>query len=305
MKNVSRFLVLFAFAVTADAQVVIKLDNSFINDFANRATITANYMVVHAHPRPNPGSKDGDLHVAGTAKEIGLAAVAEIMNAKDEKPAMDAIHAVEGKGETIEVTGAWRLWAEHAGGTDQIQTDDTAGIIKHIRNTNPDHVFQIHPITSVNAIDVRKGFHPTAGFKPKDAEQAFTQYENLRCRIMPGSDQTTIMTNMAGFNYVKFRMDLVEDPTPFAAGDGTFAYASVSTLDDELLIRRRRMIFLAGTPPEKAVKKMKTGDHMIVLGIPRIDLALVKFRRDNAANRPEVLDWNLPYEIVVVGVFAQ
>ena len=305
MKHAFRWLVVLAFAAGANAQVVIKLDNTFIDDFANRATITANYTVVHAHPKPNPASKDGDLHIAGTAPEIGLAAVAEIMNAKEETAAVDKIHGVEGKDQTVKVMGAWRLWPEHAGGSEQTQTNDIAGIINDITNTNPDHVFQIHPIASVDTIDVRNGFHPITGFTPKDAEKAFLQYENMRCKIIPGTPQTTLMTNMAGFNYVKFVMTLNEDPAPLAGGDGTRVMATVNTLDDELLVRNRRMIFLKGTPPEKAVLKLHKGGSLTVLGIPRIDLALVKFRIDNAASRPEVLDWNLPYEIIVVGVFTK
>jgi hypothetical protein len=302
VKQTFRFLVVFAFAVSVHAQVVIKLNNSFIKTFENRATIDATYTVVKSHHKPNPPKNDGDIHAAGTAPEIGLATVAEIMNAKDEKPAMDAILAVEGKEDkTVKITGAWRLWPEHAGGADQVQDAP----VPPFDTTNPDHVFQIHPIISVNAIDVRKSFHPIAGFTPKDAETAFTHYENMRCRITPGPQQTTIMTNMAGFNYVKFRMDLIDDPVAFTSGDGTLAFASVSTLDGDLLVRKRRMIFVKGTPPEKAVGKMHKGDHRTVLGIPRIDLALVAFRVEHASEQPELLDWNLPYEIVVVGIFAE
>jgi hypothetical protein len=300
MKQALRFLAVFVLAVSVHAQVVIKLNNSFINDFKNRATIDATYTVVKTHHKPNPAAKDGDIHAAGTAPEIGLATVAEIMNAKEKKPAMDAIIAVEGKDKTVKITGAWRLWPEHAGGTAQVQ-DAT---IPPFDTTNPDHVFQIHPISKVNAIDVRSSFHPIAGFTAKDAENAFTRYENIRCKIMPGAQQTTLMTNMAGFNYVKFRMDLIDDPVALSSGDGTAAFASVSTLDDDLLVRKRRMIFVKGTPPEKAVSKMHKGDHLVVLGIPRIDLALVAFRVEHATDQPDVLDWNLPYEIVVVGVFT-
>jgi hypothetical protein len=302
MKHALRFLVVFAFAAAANAQVVIKLNNSFIKEFANRATITATYSVVKSHHKANPPSKDGDTHSAGTAPEIGLPAVAEIMNARDEKPALNAILAAEGsKTKTVKITGAWRLWAEHAGGDAQVQGSP----VKPFNTTNPDHVFQVHPIVSVNAIDVRKSVHTIAGFTPKDAERAFMQYENLRCKIIPGTTQTTIMTNMAGFNYVKFRMDLIDDPVAFDAGDGTVAFASVSTLDGDLLVRKRRMIFLKDTPPDKTVRKMKKGGHLTVLGIPRIDLALVAYRTEHASDQPEVLDWTLPYEIVVVGVFKE
>ena len=120
---------------------------------------------------------------------------------------------------------------------------------------------------------------------------------------MPGATTTKLMTNMAGFNYVEFRMDLVQDPV--ALPDGTKVFASVSTVDGDLLVRKRRMIFVKDTPPDKAVRKLHKGGHLHVLGIPRIDLALVAWRAEHGMKeRPEVLDWNLPYEMIIVGVFT-
>lgn len=297
MKQAVCFLFVLSLAVAASAQVEITLNNSFIDEFKDRATITATYTVDKAHHHPNPAAKDGDMHIAGRAPEIGLATVAEIMNAKEEAPAMKAVLAVEGSSNTVQITGAWRLWPEHAGGEPQVQGVELA----KFDTTNPDHVFQIHPIVSVNTIDVRNGYHPIAGFDAKDAEDAFTRYENLRCRIIPGATTTKLMTNMAGFNYVEFLMQLNEDPQ--ALPDGERAFASVSTLDGDLLVRKRRMIFVKDTPPEKAIRKLHKGAQLHVLGIPRVDLALVSWRAAHAQDHPEVLDWNLPYEIVIVGVY--
>ena len=39
---------------------------------------------------------------------------------------------------------------------------------------------------------------------------------------------------------------------------------------------------------------------MHVLGIPRINLALVSWRAAQAKTRPEALQWNLPFEIVAI-----
>ena len=298
MKHALRFLVVFALAAAAQAQVEITLNNSFINDFKNRATISATYTVDKSHHKPNAPKKDGDIHAAGRAPEIGLATVAEIMNAKEQKSAMNAILAVEGTDNTVTIVGAWRLWAEHAGGEAQVQGEP----LEKFDTTNPDHVFQIHPIASVDAIDTRKSFHPIMGFDPKDAEDAFTRYEALRCKIMPGATTTKLMTTMAGFNYVEFSMELVDEPATLS--DGIAVLASVSTLDGDLLVRKRRMIFVKDTPPEKAVRKLHKGGHLHVLGIPRIDLALVAWRTEHANEKPEVLDWTLPYEIVVVGLFT-
>lgn len=48
---------------------------------------------------------------------------------------------------------------------------------------------------------------------------------------------------------------------------------------------------------------MKRDATLVVMGMPRIDLALVSWRARNADNRPEALTWNLPYEMIVVGVY--
>src|SRR5438046_4617451 len=82
----------------AVANIEITLKNEFIEQFKNTATISVSFVVDKAHVRPNPATKDGDLHVAGRADEVGLAIVAEIMNAASQKTAVDAIHAAEGQG---------------------------------------------------------------------------------------------------------------------------------------------------------------------------------------------------------------
>ena len=43
-----------------------------------------------------------------------------------------------------------------------------------------------------------------------------------------------------------------------------------------------------------------TGKHLYVIGVPRISMSLLAWRCEHAGERPEVLDWNLPYEMVVV-----
>jgi hypothetical protein len=103
------------------AQIEITLKNDFIEKYRNRASIDSNFTVDIAHKRPNPPSKDGDMHIAGRDEAIGLPIVAEIMNAKFSKPAVDKIHEVEGSEEPIELTGAWRIWTEHGGLGAQVQ----------------------------------------------------------------------------------------------------------------------------------------------------------------------------------------
>jgi len=283
--------------LAAHADIEITLKNSFIEKFKNRVTIDASFTVDKAHKKANPASKDGDLHAAGRAPEIGLPAVAEVMNARFEQPALDLIHQSEQTAQPVQVRGVWRLWCEH-GGDISFKQGDT---LQPFNTTNPDHVFEVHPLLKVGDQDLAGSLEPIDGFTYKDAEQAFRSYENLKSHIAPGASTTTITTTMAGFNYVEFALQLNEDPTHLV-DDGLTVRAAVLNLDGELLVRERRMIFAAGTQPFERVKNLHKGDTLHVVGVPRIDLALVSFRVAHR-DRPGILDWSLPYEMVIVAAF--
>ena len=128
-----------------------------------------------------------------------------------------------------------------------------------------------------------------------------TKYEDIPCVIKKEGTKTRITTVMAGFNYTEFVIELNE--APFMVEDGAFVQSKALDLEGELLVRNRRMVFIKGSKPFDAVKDAKTGDRFHVLGVPRINLALVSWRTRNGAARPEVLDWSLPYEMVIVGVY--
>jgi hypothetical protein len=284
----------------ASAEIVIRLDNTFIEKFKNRATIDVDFTVDKAHhspktPSPKKPSNDGDIHVAGRAPQIKLPTIAELMNAKLDPDAIKTIVAAEGTGTPIRLNGVWRLWCEHAGATDQIQGDP----LEPFTNTNPDHCFEVHPLVEVEGRSVRDTFQAIEGFKNKDAEDAFDRYENIRTELKVANGKTTIFTNAVGFNYVEFIMELQEDPT-FESEDALFVRSNVQDLHDELLVRNRRMVFVKGTAAEQMVRPMKKGDRLRVLGIPRVNFAILSWRIRNRATRPEVLQWNLPVEIVIL-----
>jgi len=69
------------------------------------------------------------------------------------------------------------------------------------------------------------------------------------------------------------------------------------------LVRNRRMVFAKGTPPYEAVIKQKKGAFLHVLGMPRMNLAIVAWRVSQRTARPEVLRWNLPYEMIITGFY--
>lgn len=301
---VSGVLLISAFVAaprSAGAQIEIALKRSFIDTYKNRVTIDASFTVDKAHAHPNPGKKDGDLHIAGRAPEIGLATVAEIMNAGGDLPAVQLIHDAEGTGAPIPISGAWRIWSEHGG--QDLQKQGAA--LDPFTTTNPPHVFEIHPITRVGTHSTTATLATIADFTPKDAADAFDRYESKvsKIKVSPSGKTVTITTSGLGFNYADFL--IVPTEAPLDVSDGKMVMAEVLSLDGDLLVHKRRMVFAKGTPPESAIQAAQVGDTVRVLGVPRVNLALVAWRVDHRQDRPEALTWNLPYEMIIVATMPR
>jgi hypothetical protein len=280
-----------------NGQIRITLKNSFIEKYKNRTSIGVTFTVDKAHARANAPSKDGDLHIAGRAPEVRLPIVAEIMNAGQHADWVQTIHDAEGTGNPLHMSGAWRIWCEHGGLSDQVQ----GKTLRAFSTTNPEHVFEIHPVTSIEGVDYTGSLVPIEGYEPKTAEEAFTSYEDKRSRITVNGAKrtTTIETAMAGMNYVEFVMKLTGPP--WQVPDGSLVMVEVHDLEGELLIHNRRMVLPKGSAAEIALRTATVGDEFHVLGMPRINLAILSWRTRNRTSRPEVLTWNLPYEIIIVG----
>jgi hypothetical protein len=283
------------------ANIEISLKNDFIEQYKDRATISVSFVVDKAHAHPNSPRNDGDLHAAGRADQVALPIVAEIMNASSQKSAVDAIHEAEGTGNSISLTGVWRLWCEHGGDSQQVQGEP----LQPFDTTNPQHVFQLHPITKFNTTSIIGSLHPIEGYKTKDAETAFLKYESLKSHITLTADTTTIVTTMAGYNYVEFVVVPLQNEHQATFSDGTGVLAAVYNLDGSLLVHKRRMVFVKDSPEETALKSLKPGEGMHVLGVPRISLKLLSYRVAHHAENEQMLDWSLPYELVVVGFYGK
>lgn len=297
----SAFCFFYFIGINVYGQIEIDLRKSFIDSIKNKVTIETNFFIAKAHESPNSAKKDADLHFSGTSNFIGLPIVAEIMNAKKEKPAVDLIHENEGTGNSVELTGVWRIWCEHAGNeSEQIQGEE----FPPITSTNPDHVFEIHPSTKINSINLNKSLKPITGFTYKSAEDAFSRYSNARCKIIPDGDRVVIETNGVGYNYVEYWIEII-DEHPFEVEDGRFMFCKVLDKEGEIISHKMRMVFPKNSPAELKVKTKQVGDIMHVVGVPRINLALVVYRINHANDDPDILEWNLPVEMVIVASFKK
>ena len=291
--------------------VTIVLENEFIKKYMDRATMETEFRPVAKSANHKP-KDDGEVHIGGVAVEAKLAAVAEVMNvATTGKKAADVFAAAIGQGKSVKVTGAWRLWCEHSGGLPQVQKDGLTAPLPGLFPSNPDHVFEIHPVTSVRLgdeeiVDAAKAVGATPGHTPHDPQKAFhLGYDRIPCKIAPvGTDRTKIVTQALGFNFTEFVIRL--NKPPFALADGHAVEAAVFDPDGELISLRRRMVFIKGTAADDAVKGLAEGKRLQVIGIPRISLKLVNYRLEHKDDKDEEnkplnpLDWNLPYEMIVV-----
>jgi hypothetical protein len=295
----------------------VVLKKAFVAKYKDRATIDATFLVDHAHKKPNAPSKDGDMHVAGRApKEVGLPMVAEVINAarKEEQAAVNRIHAVEGNGTPVPISGAWRLWFEHpANSQTQFADFPIAG------NTNPDHSFEIHPITKFDSNDLSSSFQPIPGFEPYAASKAFASYESLTFTVSATSTAIILTSKKSGYNYTQFRMQLKGAPTKL--DDGGFAvladvFDTGSKETEDSVAENVRMIFVPDTAPTQmlASRKLGDGDSLNVIGIPRVNLnAVFKFVCPDSptplTRKPGSLECassarpatrKLPYEMIII-----
>jgi hypothetical protein len=284
-------------SAVSSSEIAITLQNSFIETYRNRATIAADCVVERTDRRPHPPFWDGDFHVAVRAADIGLPIVAEIKNAAFEADALDLVRRFAANGTPVRLTGAWRIWMEHVGRSEALQGE----AVPHYQ-TNPDHVFEIHPVTFIGDRSLRESLRPVAGYRPQAAADAFKSFEKIACRIAPGSQSTTIVTARRQYNDAEFLLGVGEEPQQVVE-DGRFVSAAVFDLKGNLLAPRVRMVFLKDTPPDRVVKDLPPGSRLHVFGLPRIDLTQIAWRTSHWRDRPESLNLPLPYEIIIAGVY--
>lgn len=288
-------------AAFTNAQTLV-LQRSFIEKYKHRATIDATFIVDHAHKHPNSPGADGDLHASGRSEAVGLPMVSEVINAADaqQKGVIDAIHAHEGNTDAAPISGAWRIWFEHPSIVPQIQFAN----VPPAGNTNPDHCFEIHPITQYAGDSILSSLHDILGYTAKDAEKAFGNYEKLSATFTFAEQTVTITGKKVGYNYVKFTAELAGKPEPLdqndsGTSDGQAVLANVmNDAEDDVLVDNVRLIFIAGTQPSDELANAPEGSTLELVALPRIDLNAISAFFE--AGGSGTVTRKLPYEMIVV-----
>jgi hypothetical protein len=281
--------------VTAET---LALKKTFVQQVMNKATIAAT-LEVDVHPNTphsiSKGGDDGDIHMSGRAKEIGLPLVAEIVNARMEPSAMTALKASDPK-KPVAVQGVWRIWFEHLGKEPQVQGKP----VDVPDSSNPAHLFEIHPVSAFGDVSLLDSFQPIPKYNAYPAKTAFPFYEKASATIQSTATAVMIESGEGKYNYAEFVIQLTGAPK--AVEDGFLVLANVFDSNSESLVTAapRRMVFAKGTPPADEVKGLKKGDQLHLLGIPRVNLAEVFAIAQKSTTKASKV--NLPYEMIVVAV---
>lgn len=288
------------------AEITVALSKGFVRKYKDKATIATDFLVDKHHNTPNAigsGSDDGDIHIAGRDSVVKLPMVAEIVNGKREDDTLQFLLQTTA-GQSIPVIGVWRLWFEHPGHDDQVQGDT----VPPAAGTNPDHIFELHPLAEFGGFNCLDSFLPIADgsteFRGYSADKAFSSYENRPGTITKTKTAIMLTSNKAAYNYAEFEMRLTGKPKD--VGDGYIVFANVypagaGASADPVFEDSRRMIFVKGSPPADAVKNKKKGDKLHVLGIPRVNLNEV-YAIASALLDDEEYSEGLPYEMIIVAV---
>ncbi len=304
----------------------IKLNKRWVQKHMNQVTTSVSMDVMDVKDSPNDPFDDGDIHMGGKSPDAGLPLVAEIMNAGLAPQAQALKFAQTHSGKTIHVTGVWRLWFEHPPNDKTGQVQNINGTIKMTkpanvkRWTNPDHLFEVHPITEFtddngSRLQLSKSVQFVEGIKEFDPKTVFPYYEKKTVRISEtgGSDGSlTLDSSKSQYNYVMFLVRLHGDASQTTSKDGYLLYGEIHDRQGKAIKLEcdeedscvRRLVVAKDTQPYQ-VLKLATAKHVDgkcfeVLGIPRINLERVSYillNPDEFKNRPVYL----PYEMILVG----
>jgi hypothetical protein len=294
--------VLLASALQAET---LNLSPDFVNRCKNRATISIQFELDAHLTSPHAigrSGDDGDIHMAGRAPEVQLPMVVEIMNAGlgPESSSVDLMNNTA-SGQTIPVTGVWRIWFEHPSPGDQTQGDS----VDVPANSNPNHVFELHPVTNFGGQDIGDSSlipitDPGDGhaYNAYPASVAFAAYQKLQATVSVSDTAISITATKAGYNYSEFVLE--PSGPPQHGDDGIFVLANVydaSDLEAPVTSAPVRMVFVENTEPTKQLLNLSQGQRLHVLGVPRVDLAEI------ASVSGDSVILSLPYEMIVVAVF--
>lgn len=288
---------IFVFSI-APAQTEIILSKKFVKELTGKATVTSHFKVLKITPESG-FQDDGDLHIYGLDKSIGLNAVAELINADlpAQKPAVKLFRDALKENATLEIEGAWRIWCEHG----------RKGVHQEGMKIDPkdlDHVFEIHPVMKIDTMSLSGSF--TLNEKDEsytEAVKAFKHYDKLKCKLSASGDSVHIILGKAMYNYVRFK---IKGPAKVTEGSDHISWVGDALDSTGKVVKKDVMIIaIKGTKCYEELLSVKENKTIDVVGEPRVNLNKVMGILNENANKTVLTEYSLPYEIVLSGIIVK
>lgn len=299
---------LLAALASSGFTTTINLKSDFVEKYRLRVTVEATMAVDAASSAPKSLSQDADIHIAGRSEEIGLQFVAEPMNAYEAWGAFTLANQLATTGGSTSIKGVYRIWPEH-GGTHAFTQG--AATTADPGNTNPDHIFEVHPLTKFGPYDLTHTIRMipgdltgTLGYRYRDPEDAFAAYEAKAFTLTHNTNDDFYQAEltMVGYNYIAITIKPDFD-TVMRVEDGAFINADVEAWDGTDILDDVRMVFVAGTEAMRALDNAERvpsnrRKKMRILAMPRLSFQKMW---QIAMDSPGTTNTTIPYEMVVVG----
>ena len=284
-------LVLLALAHAPAGAGEIVLRNTWIKKYMNKVNISSPCRVDETHDAPNDAAKDGDLHMACRCDSVALPMVGEIVNAADFPAVVGAAKQAKKDRTQVQITGVWRIWIEHPATKAQRQ----GAHVPVLKNTNPAHMFEIHPLTLFDGDSLHAGFKTIPGFSPMPVATTFKHYESRVFKVERKGAFTSITSPRSVYNYAKFKFKVAG--TPSKLSDGWAAQVKVEGVQTD---STRRVVAPNRSGPATLLSKAVAGGRYEAIGVPRLDLR----RIDQAAKDHPNQEINVPaaYEMILVSL---
>jgi hypothetical protein len=309
IKNILTITSLFLLVSAANSQIEINLKKSFIESIKDKITLTLDYTLDNSNAKKidlytdfylrrgqseKHTKNSTDLIMSGRNGFVGFPVISKIFNAKTD---LEAVEFVAGnKGNNINLSGVWRLWCNYLGNDTIIQGKNN----EVLNDYNPKHIFEVTPVLKINEIYL-KGFSEKINpHRVFNAETAIGNYSSAKCQIRINDSLITLTTQGIVYDYADFVLQV--NGMPEVKDDGRIILCNVFDDDGNILFKNLRMLFIKDSEPEKTVRKLTKGEKIRVLGIPRIDLNEIDSRIKNSETNKEVLNGNLPFEMIILSV---
>lgn len=165
-----------------------------------------------------------------------------------EKGAVTKANEAEGRQRAISFTGVWRMWPEHGGDHEFVQ--DIGGNRappQPAKKTNPGHLFEIHPLTRIDWVDVVDAIWEIFGYTYKDRDVAFHRHENNSVHLKCGKSEVEMTMSMVGYSYTECALELNEDVQHTMQDGGKGCRARILDSEEHTMVSEVRMILVPGT----------------------------------------------------------